>query len=823
MNPVQLSEAKITPPTLPKDHLSRNHLVKKMDKALCDRHLCIQAPSGYGKTTLMVELLNTQDINAVWFSISSSENDLIPFLSYLAFALNSGGVELKLTMEILTAERLQNLDQIKEQFLVDLENSSKKNTIVLDDFHLITDKEVIDFVWKMIERCVENTRILIGSRTRLPAKGDWKNIPILAIIEPNELRFSPQEYLEFKEKLIHSSVYIEQEYQEGWIAGINISLKRPEALQYQSTVELIKNTAANFVNPEFVYFLASLNLFNAELCNAILGDDKIIDELSRSIIILVQIDDKAQHFRLHHFCQEIIEENTPKDLLPALKILQKKTAKFYLDIGSYALAYETAKKFDLEDLTYQSFQFYRLACFNNSDLYALQALFSSIQNTDLLSKEEHQINLAWLDVLRGDTFSMIKRISPLNVKNVPQFLVGEYWALKAYTSYSFNRHQDALDESKYVETKKIKNRFAEGYMHIFKIGGLQALKRSDEAYAHGISTLAVTNISTIKSHVLLGLSYISRLEAKQQKQFDYSRALLALSKEKENVEGIVNAYSFIGEYHFNRAEYKSAEKVLKRGLEFKQNAIGVIGMSFSTLYARVLFAIGKKSQAFAFLNEEIEQYIIYGNGFLVPYLEALRAEFSFLSNDKNEAQIWAQAIDVAPSTTISEAYSTILGKLRIMLANPLTFPDKLLGDLKVSLSNANNKRYLAESKLIECCLHLSLGNYEASHVAIADVLKMLPLLQFKSLYETYILYSPDLAELINDHTSNLESLSLSKKVKITNRENQIIDLYTLRLTDQEMANQLGISLSTLKRHNVNIFNKLQVSSKRQVLVVFDKK
>ncbi len=601
MKPVQLSEAKITSPALSKDHVSRNRLVERVHKALCEGHVCIQAPSGYGKTTLMVELLNTQSISPIWFSISSNENDLIPFLSYLAFALNNGGVDLKSTMDILTAERLQDLDQIKEQFLVDLENSNRNSTIVLDDFHLINDKEVIDFVWRMIERCGENTRILIGSRTRLPAEGDWKNIPLLTIIEPNELRFSPQEYLKFKEKLTRSSVYNDQEYQEGWIAGINISLKSPEALQYQSTVELIKNAAAKFAKPEFVYFLASLDLFNSKLCTTILGDDKIIDELSRSIIILVQIDDKAQHFRLHHFCQDIIVENTPQAALPAVKALQEKTAKFYLDIGSYALAYETAKTFGLEDLRYKSFQHYRLACFNNSDLYALQALFRSIQNTDQLSKEEHQINLAWLDILKGDTFSMIERILLLNPEQVPEFLVGEYWALKAYTSYSFNRHQDALNESKYVETK---NRFAEGYMHIFKIGGLQALKRSEEAYSHGINTLALTNKVIIKSQVLLGLCYISRLEAKQQKQFDYSRALLALSEEKGNSEGIVNAITFIGEYYFNRAEYKSAEKVLKRGLEFKQNTIGVIGMSFSTLYARVLFAIGKKSQVITFVNEE---------------------------------------------------------------------------------------------------------------------------------------------------------------------------------------------------------------------------
>jgi DNA-binding NarL/FixJ family response regulator len=59
----------------------------------------------------------------------------------------------------------------------------------------------------------------------------------------------------------------------------------------------------------------------------------------------------------------------------------------------------------------------------------------------------------------------------------------------------------------------------------------------------------------------------------------------------------------------------------------------------------------------------------------------------------------------------------------------------------------------------------------------------------------------------------------SKRVLITNREQQVIDLYSERLTDKEMAKKLGISLATVKRHNVNIFNKLQVSSKRQVQAI----
>ena len=822
MNSVQLSLAKTTAPQLSKDHVPRRDLVKKISSALIDRHVFIHAPSGYGKTSLMVEICNTKANKPVWFSISSSENSLTTFLVYLSHILNNTGITLKSTMAILNANRLQDSSRIKEQFLIDIENWSKKELIVLDDFHLITDQDVLEFVWNMIKRCSKSIRLLISSRTRIPAVKDWQIIPLLSTIEPKELQFSTQEYLEFKKNLKNSSIYNNDEYQEGWIAGINISLKQREGLRSQSTVELIKNAIYEFEKPEYIYLLASLDMFDSELCRTIMGDDKILDQLSGSPIILIQIDGEIQHFRLHHFCQDIINQHIPTDILAELTKLQKRTTKYYIDKKAYATAYEISKAFKIEDLEYQSFLQYRLACFNNSNLYSLQELFKSIQQSNLLSDIEYQINLAWLDIFKGDTFSMAEKISKIKHKHIPGHLTGEYYALKAYSSYSQAMFKDALNESNHIETDKTKNLFALGYMHIFKIGGLQSLGRSEEAYAHGISTLALTNERIIKSQVLLGLCYISRLEAKQHNQYDYSRALLALSEEKTNIEGIVNASSFIGEYYFNRAEYKSAEKVLKKVLEFKENTIGIIGMSFSTLYASVLFAIGKKRQAIEYLDSEIEQYIIYGNGFLAPYLEALRAELFFKSNHKAEALIWAQNSHVDPKVILSESYSTILGKLRILLSNPSEFPKNLLKELMDQLSKGNNKRYLTESKLIECCLYLSIGNKNAAHLAIIDILKTLPLIQYRGLYETYISYCPRLEGLINKHASNRESLSISKKVKITNRESEIIELYDQRLTDQEMANQLGISLSTLKRHNVNIFNKLEVSSKRQVLAVLMK-
>jgi ATP/maltotriose-dependent transcriptional regulator MalT len=50
---------------------------------------------------------------------------------------------------------------------------------------------------------------------------------------------------------------------------------------------------------------------------------------------------------------------------------------------------------------------------------------------------------------------------------------------------------------------------------------------------------------------------------------------------------------------------------------------------------------------------------------------------------------------------------------------------------------------------------------------------------------------------------------------LTDREEEILRLMGDGLTNQEIANHLVISLYTVKRHSTNIYNKLNVTNRRQ--------
>jgi DNA-binding NarL/FixJ family response regulator len=55
------------------------------------------------------------------------------------------------------------------------------------------------------------------------------------------------------------------------------------------------------------------------------------------------------------------------------------------------------------------------------------------------------------------------------------------------------------------------------------------------------------------------------------------------------------------------------------------------------------------------------------------------------------------------------------------------------------------------------------------------------------------------------------------KFKISSRELRVLDLMTEGFSNQKMADQLFVSLDTIKTHNAKIFQKLQVTRRTQAV------
>lgn len=58
---------------------------------------------------------------------------------------------------------------------------------------------------------------------------------------------------------------------------------------------------------------------------------------------------------------------------------------------------------------------------------------------------------------------------------------------------------------------------------------------------------------------------------------------------------------------------------------------------------------------------------------------------------------------------------------------------------------------------------------------------------------------------------------MAKKINITERQNQIIELVAEGKSNSEIAEQLAITIHTVKSHLVVLFNKLGISSKCELV------
>ena len=215
----------------------------------------------------------------------------------------------------------------------------------------------------------------------------------------------------------------------------------------------------------------------------------------------------------------------------------------------------------------------------------------------------------------------------------------------------------------------------------------------------------------------------------------------------------------------------------------------------------------------------MDEATLSGNSFLLEFYHGMRAQVQINSNQVSEASAWFESNNVISELPLSEAYSPILSLIHFGLRAKHHGVQDIVKTLEQLLQKANNERFLGELAILQAVAASFQGNLNEAKSKLSQAIKRLPIIDFKQIYTDYSSSFPVLKRLLEQVDETYRQF-MPSKVLLTNREQQIIDLYTKRLTDKEIAEKLGISVATVKRHNVNIFNKLQVGSKRKALHVW---
>lgn len=229
---IPISKTKIIVPHRRPELLSRSRLLESLKALLNNKLLLLAAPAGYGKTSLLIDLVQNIELPICWLSLDLLDRDPQRFLAYLIAALAERFPDVGETSRH-QLNRLKSIEEDAEAILVMLTNELYDHVendflLIIDDYHLLDDVPVIsDLLNRFLQLVDDNCHILLSSRT-LPVLDDVTLMVAreqVAGISHAELAFVPREiqalYAQnYRQHLSDEAAQEMIEQTGGWITGM---------------------------------------------------------------------------------------------------------------------------------------------------------------------------------------------------------------------------------------------------------------------------------------------------------------------------------------------------------------------------------------------------------------------------------------------------------------------------------------------------------------------------------------------------------------------------------------------------------------------------
>jgi LuxR family maltose regulon positive regulatory protein len=312
--------------------------------------MLVCGPAGYGKTTLVGDWLQTvhgrDSTQVAWLTLEQGDDDLTRFLTYFVTALqrlHPGFGEALLKM--LRTHKPPPVTTLATLLVNEINTLPQRFLFVLDDYHLITNTAIHNFLNFLIDHEPPQLCLLLITRTdpplplpRLRARGQ------LVELRQKELCFTASETARFLDQTMGLSLSTEHvallaDQTEGWISGLQLAALSMRDVADQAAFiqafsgehEFIADYLTNEVMarlPEslqtFLLQTSILERLSAPLCQAVTGQPDAQAMLERLIddnLFILPLDSQHTWYRYHNLFADLLRKRllaSGADLLTGL-------------------------------------------------------------------------------------------------------------------------------------------------------------------------------------------------------------------------------------------------------------------------------------------------------------------------------------------------------------------------------------------------------------------------------------------------------------------------------------------------------------------------
>jgi len=853
----------------------RPRLVERLEKGLSCPLTLISAPAGYGKTTLMSEWHAGTGSNypATWFSIDSGDNNQFRFWGYVAAALET--LDQGLTGNVASLLQLSQFPPAEELITAIVNSVSgfpKNFALILDDYHTITSPEIHQYLTCLVDHIPPQMHLVLLTRTdpllplaRLRASGQ------LIELRADDLRFKNEELTQFFNTAMGLNLNAEnisalEQRTEGWIAGLQMA-----ALSMQGKDDVYGFIKAFTGNNRYVMdYLAEevlqqqpevirtfllrtsiLERLTGPLCDAVTGQqdgELTLAELERRNLFIVSLDDERRWYRYHHLLADLLLMHLKQARIDSLNELYIQAAN-WCEHNDY-----------LEEAVH-----YALAARD----YELSARLISQVKDRIWGTGAARTMLEWMKMLPEEF-----------TRSHPQYCMSYAAGLTitGYTDEAEKWLQVVEDHLHTVKTPSERERLMPAEIFIYRSVGARFRGNFSDAVTfsqRGIELLPGKNLrgegiaTLFLSHAYFYAGDTNMAEKTLLKAIQTNLA-------SGHVAACLNAYHHLAQLRVLQARLHEAKEVYQQAIEFSEGQsqpvfVGVEHTGMGDLkreWNDIAAAVEEICQG-VYLAEAADDIFFLRDAYLaasrlalsqrdwekaqdfvykaeqvvrrnpesvdIGFVQACRARLQLAYGNTQAAINWAQGCGLSVDDDLSflnEFGHLCLARVFLLKGN-LPEAERLLKRL-IQAAEAGGRM----GRVIEILIVLSLVKQAQGKLkpAIEVLDRALALAEPEGYIRVFLDEDKPMQDLLRRaaskgvHPAYVRQLlsgvvPLDNEVKPTQppieilsiRELELLSLIATGYANKEIAAELFITLGTVKRHTVNIFNKLDVKNRTEAV------
>ncbi len=908
--------SRLSPPRLPHPLVERSALLARLDTGLSSTLMLLQAPAGFGKTTLVAQWLGERHTDVsfprvVWLSLDTSDNDSHRF--WWSFILACQKLEptvgqtalAHLSHALEPPFQLPPLETIVSSFLHDLAQQVTDGLLILDDYHTLKEPRIHEMLAFFIDHLPVTLRVLLLSRAEPPLPlVRWRAKGILFELQRADVRFSLEETATFLHQpllppLSDAALLQLDASLEGWVAGLRLFAQTQQGKRSTSEVtrtlmSLSDNSGDEAVGsrpsqvrqqildyfvteilhkqPEalqrFLLHTSVLDHLNASLCDAVTCEENGAAQLKaieQAGLFLETMDAEALHllqdsqvwYRYHAlWALALRHEATTRLGEEALRAVLARASSWYKQQGMLTEAIEAAlRAHDLERsalLIEQADERGQI-----SDPYTLRRWLSPMPERVLRA---HPM-LCWLTALSLQLFQDDYSISAVGSERVEALLhmAEEIWrnrgeltflglipAFHALSAWRKNMFPRAVEYAQQAlaqlggEKRHRRTRMFRGIC-LFLVGAAQMYAgRFDEARPSLLQAYTCSLIDGdrhFSRSMLLLLGVCSYALGELYQAHEYYQQALSDARKQEDGEVLAQALLGLAAIAFEWNHLARAQCQVDEAMVYVREEDTDLRDRIDLQHALLRYARGQitfAGQLFATLQVRLQTTTTPQVIHLLPDVRLWQARLALEAGDLQNAARLVETLDAG------EHLAPRIFQTRLLLVQQK--PETARQQLERLLPEASEWRHILELHIL---LALAYAACQQEKLAQQHLWQALSQARGEGLIRPFLSEGMPLAHLLRQFVSVLREPALRSYVltilhafqfphgedapTVTSSENLLLEplsaqeqrVLTLLVTgrsNQEIAQELVISINTVKDHVKHLYRKLGVSTRLQASV-----